>query len=100
VVGLDEDGHPTTLAATIAESERTSRLGITNQTAQDRLEMRLDVESAKHNLPAPLADLCERLSHATPAEVAREMGVPPSTLYERIRQIRAKFENDGLASYL
>jgi RNA polymerase sigma-70 factor (ECF subfamily) len=51
-------------------------------------------------LPDELRDLCERLRDDTMAEIAREMGVPRTTLYDRLSKLRDAFREAGLEDYL
>jgi RNA polymerase sigma-70 factor, ECF subfamily len=77
-----------------------ARLGIHHPSEQERLELQLDVREALENLPADLRRIAERLQHITPAELARELGMPRTTLYGMIERIRRRFERWGLGKNL
>jgi RNA polymerase sigma factor (sigma-70 family) len=94
------DGTRVELAATMTEDAADSRLGRRPLPPQTRAELVLDVESVLASLPADQRDLCERLKHATVSEVARELGLPRSTVAARARRLRAAFAAAGLREYL
>jgi RNA polymerase sigma-70 factor (ECF subfamily) len=56
------------------------------------LELQLDVQEALAGLPDDLRPIAERLQHVTPAELARELGMPPTTLYTLIARICHRFQ--------
>ncbi|MCX7428988.1 MAG: hypothetical protein NTW96_25600 [Planctomycetia bacterium] len=51
-------------------------------------------------LPDRLRDLAERLKSQTISKIARDIGVPRTTLNESVRRLRQRFENGGLKDYL
>ena len=60
----------------------------------------MDLGQAIASLPEELRDLCLRLHDSTMAEVAREMGIPRTTLYDRLSKLRDAFREAGLTDYL
>ncbi len=66
----------------------------TRQEAISNLHM--DVERVLDTLPEDLRDLCERLRESNMAEIARETGVPRTTLYDKLTRIREAFRDAGL----
>jgi RNA polymerase sigma-70 factor (ECF subfamily) len=60
----------------------------------------MDLGQAIASLPEELRDLCLRLHDSTMAEVAREMGIPRTTLYDRLSKLRDAFREAGLEDYL
>lgn len=62
----------------------------------EQLELQLDVQQALQRLPEDLRPIAERLQHLSIAELARELGVPRTTLYESIKRIRGRFQRMGL----
>jgi len=67
----------------------------------ERLDLRLDLSLVLDELPEDLRQLALRLQTRTVAEIARELGVPRSTLYEKgIARLRKIFEDSGLREYL
>ena len=94
------DGTRVELASTITEDAPNARLGKRTLHPQRGVEMVIDVTEFVETLPAELKELCERLRSRTLSEIARETGVPRSTLYERIKKLREYFEEAGLREYL
>jgi RNA polymerase sigma-70 factor (ECF subfamily) len=64
------------------------------------LALRLDLDKALAKLPVNLRSLCVRLTASTISDIARELGIPRTTLYEAIHKVRALFEDAGLKSYI
>lgn len=63
-------------------------------------KLKSDFAIVAQKLPKTLADLLDRLMTQTPAEIARETGVPESTIYGRVNQLLAIFKKEGLQEYL
>jgi len=61
------------------------------------VDLRLDLAAALAALPPGLRALCVRLSRRSITEVARGHGVPRTTLYERITEIRVRLASAGLS---
>jgi len=59
-----------------------------------------DIEQVIKNLPVELQDLCEKLASSNMAEIAREMGIPRSTLYDKLTKLRNAFWAAGLDNYI
>jgi RNA polymerase sigma-70 factor (ECF subfamily) len=67
----------------------------------DRLDLSLDFSRAMAELPDDLRQLAVRLQTQTMAEIARELGVPRTRLYDKgITRLRKLFEDKGLREYL
>jgi RNA polymerase sigma-70 factor (ECF subfamily) len=94
-----EDG-PNELAAAVGRPEMNARLGVRPRTDEELAQLAADVADVLAALPAELRALAERLKTKSIAEVARDLGVPRTTLYEAIRLLRMRFERAGLKHYL
>jgi RNA polymerase sigma-70 factor (ECF subfamily) len=68
--------------------------------AADRVGLAADLAAVLAELPADLRGLAERLTRQTLSEVARQDGVPRSTLQRRVDRLRRRFEDAGLREYL
>jgi len=67
----------------------------------DRLDLSLDFSRAMEELPDDLRQLAIRLQTQTMAEIARELGVPRTRLYDKgLTRLRKSFEDKGLREYL
>jgi DNA-directed RNA polymerase specialized sigma24 family protein len=63
-------------------------------------DLRLDVAAVLASLPEHLRDLCEHLQTMTIAEYVRHAGIPRSTVYEAIGELRRRFAAAGFAEFL
>lgn len=97
----DLDGAGARRGDTLGQDEHDLRTGKHCRTVSERIDMRLDVSLVPSELPPDLKELAERLRHQSVAEVARDLGVPRSTLYDTgIARLRKAFEDKGLREYL
>jgi RNA polymerase sigma-70 factor (ECF subfamily) len=62
---------------------------------ESRIDIALDTATVLAGLPPKTRRLCERLKRDSVAEVARQMGVPRSTLRSRIQRLRERFQMSG-----
>lgn len=67
---------------------------------QRRGDLRIDLEHAMAMLPAKHRDICERLKEGSVTDVAASMGIPRTTLYGMVEEVRAHFERAGVRDYL
>jgi RNA polymerase sigma-70 factor (ECF subfamily) len=67
--------------------------------AAEQADLAIDVADLLARLPAELRDLAERLKTQTLSQVARDMGIPRSTLQRRVARLRRHFEDAGLRNY-
>ena len=81
-----------------ALDEEPTDLAIDDRAA-GQADLAIDVADLLARLPAGLRDLAERLKTQTLSQVAREMGVPRSTLQRRVARLRRHFEEAGLRNY-
>lgn len=97
----DENGKRVERSETFDSEEHLRRTGRRSaRKANERRDLKLDLDDAMADLPPELRRLCERLRNESPTEIAREMGIPRGTLYEHMRKIREHFERRGLGEYL
>ena len=67
----------------------------------ERSDLKIDLAQAMAELPEDLRQLAVRLQTKTVAEIARELGVPRTRLYDKgITRLRKLFEDKGLREYL
>jgi RNA polymerase sigma-70 factor (ECF subfamily) len=78
---------------TLSNSEPETRESAINS-------LRMDVTRVIDALPADLRDLCDRLRENNMAEIARELGVARTTLYDKLARIRQAFRAAGLSDCL
>lgn len=97
---VDGDGSKCELGATIPDQQRCVRSGCDFRSGQHRTELAADVELLIAGLAPELADICRRLQHESISGVARQLGISRSTLCDRLRQLRERFESSHMAEYL
>jgi RNA polymerase sigma-70 factor (ECF subfamily) len=88
------------LAQSITDRDLAARLGrdVVDETrVADRT---MDVATALEQLPPDLRDLADRLAADSIADVARQLGVPRTTLYTARARLRAHFVNLGIENFL
>ncbi len=73
---------------------------ITEPSLEPVVDLRLDVKELLSTLPNDLQGLAELLKTQSMAEVARQLCVPRSTLYQSVHSLRARFRRAGLEKYL
>ena len=87
-------------AQTISQRELDAWRGCYPRSDEELARLAQDMEDVMAQLPDKLRELAERLKTQTMAEIARNMGVPRTTLNERMRRIRQRFEKAGMEDYL
>jgi RNA polymerase sigma-70 factor (ECF subfamily) len=96
---FDDDGNEVEWLDTIASDAGLwgdAYLGWNHLSA----DLRLDIDRAISQLPPPLADICERLKTSTITDVARETGIPRTTINDTIKKLREILGKRGLRIYL
>jgi DNA-directed RNA polymerase specialized sigma24 family protein len=88
------------LAELIGQERYDARRGVSPRSAEELALLVLAVEEALASLPEDLRDLAERLKSRSLSQVARELGVPRSTLQDRVQQLLEAFECAGLRDFL
>ena len=106
VCSLDEvltngDGEPVERSDTIDQEEYLRRTGQpTWSEAEEQRDLVLDLKKLLAELPPDLRQLCRRVESADITQVSRETGFSRATIYDRIKKVRAVFEDAGLRDYL
>lgn len=106
LVSLDEpvasrDGSVTQREQTISRDDFDRRMGKHGLSDEERVDLHIDLSLAVSELSPDLRNLAGQLVTHSISEVARERGVPRSTLYSAgIGRLRKAFEDRGLRDYL
>lgn len=95
-----EDNGPVELAQTIGDHEANSRLCLAPRSDSEKSELAMDTADVVAELPDDLRDLCQRLKRDSISQVARDLGVPRSTLYKSIYELRRRFEEAAMRRHL
>ncbi len=97
----DQDGQPRGLDEILSQDTYDQEVERHDRPETERGDLKLDMSLALDDLPAELRDLARRLQTRTVAEIARDLGVPRSSLYEKgLANLRKIFEDRGLREYL
>lgn len=94
------DGSPTELAETIGDREYNARRCCSPRSGEELAELVNDLADVLDSLPDDLRDLAERMKTQSISAIAREAGVPRTTLSSAVRRLRQRFEKAGLREYL
>jgi RNA polymerase sigma-70 factor (ECF subfamily) len=94
------DGRPVPLAETIAGRQQDARLGRSARPEAEQAELALDVAAAVAGLPPDLLAVAEALKRGSVTAAAAELGLPRTTLADRVRRLRQLFERKKLEDYL
>ena len=98
----DEEGNPSTRCDLVdldTYMQATTK-GAAPRPAEESKELVMDIAAVLEQLPQDLRELCLQLIHKSKVDLARELGMRRTTLYERINLIREAFREAGLDEYL
>lgn len=68
--------------------------------AEESKDLKVDLGELFPTLSSQEREMCLRLMSDSMSQVARELGVPRTTLQSRIKKLRIRFEDAGLRIYL
>ena len=100
VVIAKKDKKMIELGDIIGSHEQDARLGRKQRSDFDQAQLLQDMNEVLSNLPPELRELAEVMKTDSIAEISRDTGVPRTSLNYRVRQLRQRFEEAGLAEYL
>jgi len=96
----DDNGEPVQRIEMIATDDYLRATRRPRWTAEERMDLLIDLRRVGARLPLDLRWLVENLWMKTPAEISREMGIPRSTLNGRIEVLCITLRSYGLKDYL
>ena len=96
----DDMGTHTQRANTITEDDADLRWGKRNRIRAEEENLKLDLSLAIAALPETLQRIAELLKTKQPAEVARILGIPPTSLRRDIERIKRAFRKRDLEDYI
>jgi RNA polymerase sigma-70 factor (ECF subfamily) len=96
----DGDGNQIEKGATLTEDQHALRTGVKFRSDEHLRALAADVADLLNGLSSELFDICRRLQSNTVSGVARELGIPPSTLRDALQRLRPQFEASGMREYL
>jgi RNA polymerase sigma-70 factor (ECF subfamily) len=95
-----EDEELVELAETIGDREYNARRGVQPRSDLELAQLASDVADVMATLDDKERKLAEDLSARSKADIAREMGIPRTTLSSRVRPALRQFEDADLKDYL
>lgn len=96
----DGDGNQIEKGSTLTEDQHARRTGVKFRSDEHLQALAADVTDVLASLPPESLDVCQRLKRNTVSGVARELGIPQSTLWDALQRLRPQFEGSGLREYL
>jgi RNA polymerase sigma factor (sigma-70 family) len=100
VIVEDPVNGPSELGDTVSRREQDNRLSRSSRSDLDLAELCHDVAAVLAGLPPLWREACERLKHDSVSQVARDLGIPRTTLSSLVGRLRRHFEPAGLKEYL
>jgi RNA polymerase sigma-70 factor (ECF subfamily) len=94
------DDEPIDWEQTIEEYERDARYARRRRRQLEIDELANDIADVISKLPPDLREFAERLKFKSISEIARDLKVPRTTLYGKLRRLRIRFEKASLNDYL
>lgn len=88
------------LGATIGQNAYDARRCREPRSDGDLSDLASDVSELIEQLPSDLQLLAEQLKHKSISQIAREMGIPRTTLRERVVELRQRFEAADMRMHL
>lgn len=94
-------GHEVDGTALLASDTHDRRTGCVHRSGEEQAYLAEDVSSIVATMPENLQELTGRLKQGeSQSAIARELGIPRTTLQELVYRIRRRFEDVGLRDYL
>ena len=87
------------MAAAVSATDRNTTRGTAPRDELELRELALDVAGALERLPDELRPLAAALLTEALTALARRLGVPRSTLRDRLRAVRERFARGNLDDY-
>jgi RNA polymerase sigma-70 factor (ECF subfamily) len=95
-----KEGGATELAQMISQRELDAQRGVQPRSDEDQAQLARDLADTIATLPFDLRDLAERMKTQAVSKIAREIGIPRTTVNHWVRHLRQRFEQAGLRDYL
>lgn len=99
MVALSDDSRAE-LAATIGQPAYDARRGRESRSDTEQSDLSSDIAEVISGLPPDLQHLAEQLKHKSISQIAREMGIPRTTLRDRVLELRERFERADMRLHL
>jgi RNA polymerase sigma-70 factor (ECF subfamily) len=97
---LDEDGQVAELADRITSDHVAALTRVFERSDAERVELEHDVAAVLGCLPDDARRVCEALKSQTVTQVARELGIPRTTINSLVQRLRDVFEAQRVQEFL
>jgi DNA-binding NarL/FixJ family response regulator len=85
----------------LANDVHQGRTGCVRRPEVEQAYLAEDIAEVTAKLPESWQEMCRRLKQGeSQSAIARQLGIPRTTLQESVRKILGRFENAGLRDYL
>ena len=98
-VKVEGEGR-TELGATISDREANARLCRTSRSDHEASDLKHDVEAVIAKLTPDERVVCKRLKYDSITQIAHDLDIPRSTIYDMLARWRQTFEDHNLHGYL
>lgn len=88
------------LSDAIALEDCNRRRDQRHRSSESTAELKLDLEALLESLPPNMQLLAEQLQEKSIAEIARESGVPRTSLNDRVRRLEQRFRSASMDDHL
>jgi RNA polymerase sigma factor (sigma-70 family) len=96
----NDEGLWIELGKTIAQGMHNKRHGRRVRSDQEHADLRNDVDGVMQGLAHELRAVADQLMDKSVTAAARELGIPRTTLHERVRQLRQNCDRKNLRDFL
>jgi RNA polymerase sigma-70 factor (ECF subfamily) len=98
---IESDGQWTTLGSTLCDDQRLAATAQLRRTEIDQTDLRLDVKAVIETLDTSEQEALQMIMEtASITESAAKLGVARTTFSDRVRTLRAPFQQAGMKEYL
>ncbi|RIK82907.1 MAG: hypothetical protein DCC68_05170 [Planctomycetota bacterium] len=100
-IGVGDKGEGRVELADTIDSQRNGCRSASKRSPQDLADLKLDVAACMADVSDErLREFAERLKHDSISQVARDMGIPRTTLNSWLGKLRRRFEDRSLQDYV
>ena len=96
----NDEGLWIELGKTIAHDAHGKRHGRHPRSDEEHADLRNDVDDVLQAMASELRTVADQLRDKSVAAAARELGIPRTTLHERVRQLRRHCDRNDLRDFL
>jgi RNA polymerase sigma-70 factor, ECF subfamily len=99
-ISIGEDEEKCERSQVVSQRELNNRRHYHPRSDEELAQLKLDVDEVIATVPEGMQELADLLKTMNNSEIAREKGIPRTTVQERVRHLRRCCEDTGLREYL